>query len=186
MINGITGTCGLRWVNLHLQTRSMALSHQAISRFNKAPFGWRAISDHHSQGLQMLALNLLVCGHKCLMCKPRQRHKGRKLGGFGHSARLVVGKEPLEVRKRSPQILINLLVCALVYLWSHSHVLCCRLNPSKLIFERRAWKHLPGYQGCVRKRPPCPCWEHQKLQNIFVNVSSAQSWISLRTRLWRF
>ena len=70
-------------------------------------------------------------------------------------------QEPLEVRKRSLQILINLLVCALVYLWSHSHVLCCRVNPSKLIFERRAWKHLPEYQGCVRKRPPCPCWEHQ-------------------------
>ena len=63
------------------------------------------------------------------------RRVRRKLGGFGHFARLISGNEPLDARKRSPQ----LLVCALVYLWSHSHVLCCRLNPSKLIFERRAW-----------------------------------------------
>ena len=67
------------------------------------------------------------------------RRVRRKLGGFGHFARLISGNGPLDVRKRSHQILDQLLVCALVYLWSHSHLLCCRLNPSKLFFKRRAW-----------------------------------------------
>ena len=92
VINGITGTCGLRWVVLALANKVGGLVAPSEFEIQQGPF-WleRAISGHHSQGLQMLALNLLVCGHKCLMCKPRQRHKGRKLGGFGHFARLIVG-----------------------------------------------------------------------------------------------
>ena len=57
---------------------------------------------------------------KHLMClngvlKVLGRRVRRKLGGFGHFARLISGNEPLNVRKktRSPQILDQLLVCAL-------------------------------------------------------------------------
>ena len=56
----------------------------------------------------------------------------------------------------------------------------------KTHFERRAWKHLPEYQGCVRKRPPCRlCRGHQSYRTSFVSVSGAESLISLRTRVWR-
>ena len=37
-------------------------------------------------------------------------------------------------------------------------------------FESRAWKHLPEFQGCVRERPPCPCWEHRSYRASFVSV----------------
>ena len=80
----------------------------------------------------MLALNLWSQMFKVQAAPKAQR---RKLGGFGHFARLIAGNEPLEVRKRFPQILDQFVGVRFVCLWSHSHVLCCRLNPRKLILK---------------------------------------------------
>ena len=94
-------------------------------------------------------------------------------------------QEPLEVRKRSPHIFdqfVGVRVGFFVVSFLRALLPC---ESQQLIFERRAWKHLPEYQGCVRKRPPCPCWEHQSHKTSFVSVSSALPLILLRTRLWR-
>ena len=66
--------------------------------------------------------------------------RGRKLGGFEHFAPL---------RKRSPQNAWSICWCApVVFVVSCSRALM-PFESQKTHFERRAWEHLPEYQGCV-------------------------------------
>ena len=79
----------------------------------------------------------------------------------------------------------NLFVCALFYFCLRSHALCCRLNPSKLFLKDVCGTTCQSSRVVCGNAPLSTLSGASKLQTSFVSVSSAQSLISLRTRLWR-
>ena len=94
-------------------------------------------------------------------------------------------KEPLEVRKRSPQTLDQWVGVRLgLSVVSFSRALL-PFEFQQTHFRKACVETPAAVPGLCAETPTLSMLEPQSYRTSFVSVSSAQSLISLRTRLWR-
>ena len=109
----------------------------------------------------------------------------REAGRLWDFARLIAGNEPLEVRKRSPQILDRFVGVRLGFFVVPFSRALLPFEPQQTHFRKVCVVTPAGVPGWCAETPTLYLLGASKLQNIFCEREQRTVLISLRTRSWR-